>query len=150
MELERFFLGSYETALKTGEVLVDVYVPAPQRASAGCHFKFTIGSPENKPVANASVVVRLDTSTQRCVEACVVIGAVGAVPLLSASAAAVLEGEHLDDTLIAEAAKRASEECDPVDDIRGSAWYKRRITRVLVERGLKCALQKVKARNDSK
>ncbi len=69
--------------------------------------------------------------------------------MLSASAAAVLEGEYLDDALIAEAAKRASEESDPVDDIRGPAWYKHRITRVLVERGLKCALQKVKARGHS-
>ncbi len=53
-----------------------------------------------------------------------------------------LIGEAPSDTLIGEVAANVAEQIDPVDDMRGPAWYKRRITRVLVERALKCALQR--------
>jgi len=148
MELEKFFLGPYETALETGEVLTEVFVPSLQEGAAGCHLKFTIGSPGNKPVANASILIRLDPATHRCAEARIVMGAVGPVPTLATEAASLLKGEHPDDRLITEAARRASEQADPVDDLRGAVWYKRRIIKVLIERGLKCALRKAAASSE--
>ena len=140
--LEDFILGLYETALESGEVLSEVIVPSPQNGSAGCHMKFTIGSPANKPVANVSTLVRLDPTTQRLAETRIVMGAVGSVPTLAMEASSLLMEEQPDEKLITEAARLASEEADPVEDLRGPVWYKRRIIKVLVERGLKCALQR--------
>ena len=139
VELEQFFSGPYETMLEPGELLTEVVLPARPPGSAGCHLKFTIGSPENKPVANTSVVMVVDPATQRCVDARVVMGAVGPVPVLATEAADLLKGERLDDGLIAEAARRASEQADPMEDLRGSVWYKRRIVKVMVARALECA-----------
>jgi len=141
MALENFFLSPYETALERGELLTAVALPDPMSGSGGCHAKFTIGSPENKPVANASVQVSTDDGG-RCTQARIVAGAVGPVPLLAAGAAERLIGEAPNDTLIGEVAADVAEQIDPVDDMRGPAWYKRRITRVLVERALRCALQR--------
>ena len=145
--LADFFEGPYETALEPGELLSEITVPQPELGSepgagtGGCHVKFTIGSPENKPVANASVLVRLD-GAGRCVEARIVLGALGPVPVVAGDAAALLAGEVPDAKLIAEAAERAGDAADPADDLRGPVWYKRRIARVLVERALRCALRK--------
>ena len=147
MALEEFYLGPYETALKVGEVLTEVYVPLPPPGSAGCHMKFTIGSPDNKPVANVSTLVQLDAANGRFVDARIVMGAVGPVPMMAKEPASLLKGERPEGKLIAEVARRASEQADPVDDLRGPAWYKRRIIKVLVERGLKCALERAMANN---
>ncbi|MCH7483260.1 MAG: xanthine dehydrogenase family protein subunit M [Chloroflexi bacterium] len=139
--LADFFEGPYETVLEPGELLTEITVPQPEPGTFGCHAKFTIGSPENKPVANASVLVRLDDAG-RCVEARIVLGAVGPVPVVAEAAAALLAGEVPDAKLIAEVAARAADATDPQDDLRGPVWYKRRIARVLVERALRCALRK--------
>ena len=139
--LADFFEGPYETVLEPGELLTEITVPRPEPGTFGCHAKFTIGSPENKPVANASVLVRLD-GAGRCVEARIVLGAVGPVPVVAGDAAALLAGEVPDAKLIAEVAARAADATDPQDDLRGPVWYKRRIAAVLVERALLCALRK--------
>ena len=139
--LADFFEGPYETVLEPGELLTEITVPQPEPGTFGCHAKFTIGSPENKPVANASALLRLDDGG-RCVEARIVLGAVGPVPVVAEAAAALLAGEVPDAKLIAEVAARAADATDPQDDLRGPVWYKRRIARVLVERALRCALRK--------
>ena len=140
--LEEFFLGPYETAREQGEVLTHLSVPALAPGSGGCHVKFTIGSPENKPVANVSALVTVDASTGALADVRIVMGAVGGVPMLARKASDTLKGERPSDTLIAEAASRASEEADPVEDLRGSVWYKRLIIKVLVERALRCAIER--------
>ena len=140
--LEGFFKGPYETDLAPGELLTEITVPQPEPGTFGCYMKFTVGSPENKPVANVSALVRLDGPSHRCLEARVVMGAVGPTPVVADEAAALLVGEVPDAKLIAEVASAAADAADPQDDLRGPVWYKRRITRVLVERALRCALHK--------
>ncbi len=135
-----FYRGPYETALAPGELVVAVSIPRPESGSVGCHLKFTVGSPENKPVANVSAVLTMGPSG-RCSGATIVLGAVGPTPVV-ANAAAGLVGETPSDDLIKTVAATAAEETDPIEDMRGPVWYKRRIARVLVERALTCALQK--------
>ena len=144
--VEDFFLGPYETVMEPGEIVTQVSIPDPSPRTGGCHMKFTIGSPENKPVANASVLLRLDQAGQ-CEDARIVMGAVGPVPLLAREASALLRGGPPNERAFAAAAARAAEESDPVDDLRGPAWYKRRIIRVLVERGLSWALSRATAQS---
>ena len=142
--LAEFFRGPYETVLEPGELVTSVSIPPLGEHAGGCHMKFTIGSPENKPVANVSALLRLDPASGRCTDARVVMGAVGPVPMIS-EAISRLQEELPTDALLAEIATRASEEVDPQDDVRGPIWYKRRIVRVLVERALKCALERATA-----
>jgi carbon-monoxide dehydrogenase medium subunit len=146
LALDRFYRGPYQTALAAGELLTEVVLPPRPSSSGGCHLKFTIGPPENKPVANASVALVVDPATQRCANVRIVLGAVGPVPVLATGAGALLQGERPDGRLIGEAATRASEEADPTEDLRGSVWYKRRIVKVLVERALICAVERASSR----
>ena len=140
--IDGFYVGPYETVLAPGELVTALDVPAVIPGSGSCHLKFTVGSPENKPVANVSAIVTIDASSGRCADARIVMGAVGSMPV-TAAAAGSLRGDTLTDERIAAVAAAAAEETDPVEDLRGPVWYKRRITRVLVERALKCALLKV-------
>lgn len=138
-----FYVGPYETVLEHGEIVAGIDVPEPPQHTGGSHVKFTVGSPENKPVANASALVTLDPSSGACVGARVVMGAAGPVPVV-ASAGEALLGSEPSPERIAEVAAAAAEEADPIEDLRGPEWYKRRILRILVERALTCALQRAR------
>ncbi len=139
--IEEFYLGPYETVLRPSELVSGVDAPRPAHGSGGSHLKFTVGSPENKPVANASALVTVDASSGVCSAARVVMGATGPTPVV-AQAVAGLVGDVPSPARVAEAAAAAAEETDPIEDLRGPVWYKRRITKVLVERALTCALQR--------
>ena len=139
--IEEFYVGPYETVLRPGELVAGADVPRPPAGSGGSHVKFTVGSPENKPVANASALVTVEPSSGVCRAARVVMGATGPVPVV-ARAAEGLVGDAPSSARVAEVAAAAAEEADPIEDLRGPIWYKRRITKVLVERALTCALQR--------
>ena len=139
--LEEFYVGPYETVLRPGELVAGVDVPRPLHGSGGSHLKFTVGSPENKPVANAAALVTVEPSSGVCRAARVVMGATGPAPVV-AQAVEGLIGDAPSSAQVAEVAAAAAEEADPIEDLRGPIWYKRRITKVLVERALTCALQR--------
>ena len=77
--IEEFYLGPYEPALAPGELVIGVDAPHPGPGAGGSHMKFTVGSPENKPVANASALVTVDPSSGACASARIVMGAAGPV-----------------------------------------------------------------------
>ncbi|MCP4428931.1 MAG: xanthine dehydrogenase family protein subunit M, partial [Chloroflexi bacterium] len=70
------------------------------------------------------------------------------VPLRVREAELVLEGERVENgrfakpDLIQQAAQIASETCSPIDDVRSSAWYRKRMIKVLVQRSLDTVLHK--------
>ena len=144
--VEEFFLGPYETRRSEYELLTHLYIPPTDLLSGGCHMKFTLGSPENKPVVNVSVLVNTDESRETLINARIVMGAVGGTPILAEKASAALSGERWRDSLIDQVAHMASEEADPIQDLRGSAWYKRRVTKRLVEKALWCAIGRVNSK----
>jgi xanthine dehydrogenase FAD-binding subunit len=57
------------------------------------------------------------------------LGAVAPTPLRARKTEAVLEGKTIDDALIDTAADALDAEIAPIDDHRGSAWYRRRLAR---------------------
>ncbi|MDE2837726.1 MAG: xanthine dehydrogenase family protein subunit M [Chloroflexota bacterium] len=141
--ISEFYVGPYETVLEQGEIVSGIDVPEEPPHTGGCHVKFTVGSPENKPVANASALVTVDPPSGTCVSARVVMGAAGPVPVV-ANAAGALVGIEATPERIADVAAEAAEEADPMEDLRGPEWYKRRILRIVVERALTCALQRAR------
>ena len=141
--ISAFYAGPYETVLEQGEIVVGVDVPMPPPYTGGAHSKLTIGSPENKPVANASALVTLDPSSGVCVAARVVMGAAGPVPVVARSPDGLVGSEPSAGS-VADAAAAAADEADPVEDLRGPVWYKRRMLRIAVEQALSCALQRAR------
>ena len=75
----------------------------------------------------------------RCRDVRIAAGAVAPTPVRCLRAEEVLRGRSVTRELIAESASRAVQDCAPVDDGRASAWYRRRVIKVLVERALEQA-----------
>jgi len=69
------------------------------------------------------------------------LGAVAPTPLRARKTEAVLEGKTIDDALIESAAEALDKEIAPIDDHRGSAWYRRRLARAYLMQELKNAAE---------
>jgi len=133
--LDEFFLDYFETALQPGEVLVAVELP-PQAADARLTYKKFLPRTQDD-YATVSVAARLRLGDdQRCEEIRVALGAAATVPVRARNVEKALHGQLLSPDTIREAAALVRDEVDPLDDLRGSAGYKREMARVWTERAL--------------
>jgi carbon-monoxide dehydrogenase medium subunit len=82
-----------------------------------------------------------------CREARIALGAVGPTPLRAAQAEGVLVGKKVTPDLIDAAAKSAVEAARPIDDVRGSAAFRKQLVEVLTRRTLTTAWQQASALN---
>ncbi|MGB6639429.1 MAG: hypothetical protein WBG67_01525, partial [Thermoanaerobaculia bacterium] len=82
-----------------------------------------------------------------CAAACLVMGAVAPTPRVSHRAAELIEGTPAaeltgDERLLQRVGEAAAADAEPIDDIRGSAEYRRALIAVLVPRALLGALRR--------
>jgi CO/xanthine dehydrogenase FAD-binding subunit len=68
-------------------------------------------------------------------------GAVAATPIRCPETEAAIEGAVLDDAAITRALEQAGREIAPIDDVRGSAWYRRHLACVYLEEELRRVAQ---------
>ena len=136
--IEQFFRGPFTTLLEPTEVVTAVLVRQPGARASGTYLKL-----ERKvgDFATAGVAVHLafDGSSRRVERAGIGLTGVGPTNLKATRAEQALAGAELDDAAIATAAELAAQAAEPLDDLRGSAEYKRHIVRVFTERGLRTA-----------
>lgn len=130
--LEEFFLGPGKTVLAVDELLTAVEVPPP----IGLALYLKHSPRECMDIAVVGVGLSLQMADRRCVEARLVLGAVAPTPLRARRAEDELIGGVPSLDRIARAARIAAEEAEPIDDVRGAAWYRRKMIEVLTRRGL--------------
>jgi len=126
-----FFVSYYTTALEPGEMVVAVHLAAPQKGSAAAYRKV---ERTDGDFATASVAFSGLFSSGECVSASVAVGGCGPTPIRSADANALLIGATPDSPRLTQAADALVEACDPIDDVRGSAEYRRLLVRRLLPR----------------
>ena len=127
VSLEALILGYYETCIAADELLVEVRVPAaPERA---VYRKFRSRSSEDRPCV--AVAATRDGGELR-----VVIGAVAETPQHYPDICALADGRVIDTPLATEVGRRYAERVETIDDARGSAVYRRRVTAVEVRRAI--------------
>ncbi|MEK7784607.1 MAG: xanthine dehydrogenase family protein subunit M [Chloroflexota bacterium] len=139
--LVEFFTGPGTTVLEPGELMVALKVPRP--TGPALYLKHSPREHMDIAVVGVGLSLRWSstlrvtaTPTPTCESARVVLGAVAPPPLRAQRAEEELLGGPLNAERIDRAAKLAAEEAKPIDDVRGSAWYRRRMVEVLTRRGL--------------
>jgi aerobic carbon-monoxide dehydrogenase medium subunit len=139
--IDEFFYGFYMTALQHGDILTEIQIPIPPAGTGSAYHKMErkVG---DYATAGAAVQLTVDTNGV-CTAAGIGLTNVNAVPLRASRSEAALVGKKLTDDVIAEAAKYASEDCNPSSDLRGSEEYKRHIVSVLVKRMIHKALERI-------
>jgi aerobic carbon-monoxide dehydrogenase medium subunit len=139
--IDDFIVDSYTTAVKDGEMAIEVRFPTPDAATRGSYQKL-----ERKvgDFATASAAARITLGSDGKITAAgVAIGAVGAKALRVSAAEKLLVGQKPSKDLIAAAAREAEKLADPTADNRGSVAYKKAMAGVLVARALTTTLQRL-------
>jgi carbon-monoxide dehydrogenase medium subunit len=134
--LDEFLVGHHQTTLADDEVLTSVEVPLLAEGCDWVYLKHLTRSAEDRPALSVCAVAQRDPDG-RCLDLRVCVRAARPVPLRVAAAEAMARGHRLaDGALVAEIAQAYARASDPVEDMRASAGYRKRLVPVLVRRAL--------------
>lgn len=135
LAVAEFLTGAYENALGPDEVLVAIEVPVPSPSVRCAYLNFRT---LERPSAGVAVAGRVEAGRFQGMPH-VVVGAADEVP--RPVEANMLDGAGSEDAeAFAALAEAAAEAVDPVDDLSGSAEYKKHIAGVLAKRAALRAL----------
>jgi carbon-monoxide dehydrogenase medium subunit len=133
--VDDFFEDFYTTALAPEEVLTEVTAPLPPAGSGWSYQKFLPRSADDYAAVSVAALLALDEDG-RVSQARVGIGSAAPIPILAEAVGAALIGQSPTPAAIAAAAELARDAVDPLDDLRGSAAYKRDMAVVFTRRAL--------------
>lgn len=125
------------TSLAPDEILTEVRLPAMDPRAG---FAFEEFSRRHGDFAIVGIAAVIAGEGERCTMARLATAGAGPVPVRLRAAEEILEAQGLGDAAIEAAARRAAELVEPDADIHASADYRRHLTRVLTERGVRRAM----------
>jgi carbon-monoxide dehydrogenase medium subunit len=132
-----FVQGIFTNALDDDEMVTEVRVHAPAARSGGAYLKL-----ERKvgDYATVAVAAHLELAADGTIgKAGLALTSVAPTNLKVAAAESALVGQTPEDDLFAAAGEIAAQACEPRDDVRGTAQWKRQIVRTFTRRALATA-----------
>jgi carbon-monoxide dehydrogenase medium subunit len=136
--IDEFYLGVRRTVMRPDEMLVDISFPAMSVDQRGTFLKLGLRQAQAISVVNVAMLLTLVNNVISKAE--ITLGSVAPKIVHAEKAESYLVGQTLAEETIAEAASLAMNSASPIDDIRGSAAYRREMVRVLTSRGLRAIL----------
>lgn len=134
--LRDFYRGARRTDMAADEIMTDIAFPALDTArQRGVFLKLGLRQAQAISLVNCAAVCAFDDAG-RVVEAAIALGAVAPTIVRAQEAEAALIGQPLTEDVIARAAALAQQAAAPIDDVRASAGYRRRMVSVLTRRAL--------------
>jgi carbon-monoxide dehydrogenase medium subunit len=141
LSMPEFHVGPYETAVGDDEILTEIRLPI--RPGAGSAYEKVERRVGDWAIAAAGVAVWMPYGTIDHVG--IGLTAVGLDNGGAARTQEYIRGKRPSEDLYAEAGRIAAQECDPIDDQRGTAAYKRHLTGELTSRALRRAVERAQA-----
>ena len=134
--VDEFFVDYLETALEDGEMVTAVELPTGPPGAVAVYEKVARVDGDFATLSLALVAVP-DGDGFAAVR--LALGSAGPTPVRAAAAEAALTGRNVGAAEIAEAAAALVAASDPVDDLRGSAAYRRRLVPGVLARAIAAA-----------
>jgi aerobic carbon-monoxide dehydrogenase medium subunit len=131
--LKDFFRGIYETALESGEILVDIKIPFMPQGSRAAYLKYSALSANDWPCLGVAALLAQEDG--RCRDLRLALGGVAAIPTL-VQGLEFAQGQNLSHSVVDEVLRTVDTQISPFSDLRGSEWYKRQMVRVFVKRAI--------------
>jgi aerobic carbon-monoxide dehydrogenase medium subunit len=134
--IDQLIIGSYETSLTGDELLAGVEIPLLSKTQRAAYLKFQL---KERPTLGLALVLDVDGETIK--KAIAFVGSVSAVPTQSPQANQLLMGPKSQvERQLSDAAQALAQAADPVNDLEGSADYKRHLIGVFLRRAFVRAL----------
>ncbi len=132
-----WFTGPKRCALEAHELVTGISLPISELANAGSYVK--LGRYAGEDLAQAGVgILALGDRTYR-----VAFCAIGPIPKRSQRLEQLLNDQKLSDELMEAAKALIPDEISPITDIRSTKEYRTLMAKVMFERGLKLAVQRL-------
>ncbi len=144
--LSDFYIGVRNTVMEADEILVDIAFPALEPSQRGTFVKLALRRAQAISIVNVAIILEIDDSlvgsSPAVRSASITLGAVAPTIIHAEEAEAFLRGKVLTDDVITNVGRLAMEASRPIDDIRGSADYRREMVRVCTMRGINALVGK--------
>ena len=132
--LSEFYTGVRKSVMQADEMLVDISFPALKDTQRGTFIKLALRRAQAISLVNAAIILNLKDNTVR--SASITLGAVTPIITHAVEAENFLLRKKLNEKNIVHAAELAMQAARPIDDVRGSAAYRREMVRIITMRGL--------------
>ncbi|MCJ7511347.1 MAG: xanthine dehydrogenase family protein subunit M [Anaerolineales bacterium] len=129
--LESFFLGPGKTRLEPGDVVTAIHFPLPPKGCAGMYLKLGRNQLSDLSIVGVTALGHPDASCPSGHRFRLALASVAPVPLVPVEAEAYLASHPITPESLHEAARLAADACSPIDDVRGSARYRKLMVRNL-------------------
>lgn len=141
--MHEVFTGPGTTALFKSEIIRSFFIPKSPENTGSAYLKLgrRAGGGDCALVGVATLLTVQNGAPE---EVGIALSSVGPKPVRVHAAEALLKNGPLDDRRIKAVARAASEEVNPITDLRCSASYRKEMVSVLTYRALKISLQKAK------
>lgn len=136
-----FFVDLLTTALEPDELLVSVRVPVVKSRTGTAYIKIPQKA-SGFALCGVAAVVTVDQNNV-CQDVAVGITGVAAKAYRAKAVEVLLRGQKMESQTLADAAAKAAEGVDPLEDIHATAEYRAHLARVCCRRALQLALSRV-------
>ncbi len=134
--VREFFTGPGKNVLKPGDIVLSITLPIPPTGHAGKYLKLGRNRLSDLAIVGVTVLGTKDSATKSGYRFSIAVASVAPTPAILTKAEEVLAEKKLTPETIIEAAQAAMDSVKPIDDVRGSATYRRYMVRNLVRRAL--------------
>ena len=138
--VREFIVDSYTTTLGDAELVTEVRFPVPPANSGGAYIGFKKAAPAY-PAASVAMQLTL-AKDGKCENISLALGSAGPLPVTSAEAEAMLQGQKLTNELLEQAAEKIVAASNPPADARGSSEFKRTILKSLFMKTAATAIER--------
>ena len=139
VSLEDFYVGPGKTVLSPEELLVEVQLPESKDGTGSAFLKVARVASD---LAKLNVAVAIEREKDVCTSCRIALGSVAPKPFRTIEAEGILKGKRLTENLITKTSQRASEEIQPITDIRSTVEYRREVAKVIVRDAIKLAWER--------
>jgi xanthine dehydrogenase small subunit len=127
--LDDFYNGYKNIDLKDGEFIENILIPLPAKNSS---FNFEkVSNRKYLDIASCNSAISLEVNCSIVKEIRISAGGVTPIPSLLKKTSEFIKGKEISNKVLVEAGKILLEEIAPIDDIRGSAKYKKLLLKQL-------------------
>ncbi len=132
--IDKFFMGYKLTRLGRGDVMTRITLSLPDREVKGGHTK--LGLRKAASICVASVALTLLKENGHIAKARIAFGSVAPQPIRAYALEALLEGNVINDAVLAECDVLLKREIAPISDIRGTETYRQAAAGAILRRNL--------------
>ena len=134
--LSTFFKGPGKTTLQPGDIVTAIHLPLPPKDCAGRYMKLGRNQLSDLSIVGVTALGYRDPACSSGYRFRLALASVAPVPLMATEVETYLANNPVTPDAIHEAARLAMEACTPIDDVRGSARYRKAMVRNLTRKAL--------------